>query len=82
MGCHTVGLTCLASWLHLYLLQPPSVRPFRWRLVFVLSALQEQATSLMLKCNIDSTVNHLHDGILLGLKVRGALHHLVGCTMY
>uniref|UniRef100_A0A7S0WQE3 Ubiquitin carboxyl-terminal hydrolase n=1 Tax=Chlamydomonas leiostraca TaxID=1034604 RepID=A0A7S0WQE3_9CHLO len=29
---------------------------------------EETQSGYMLKCNIDSTVNHLHDGILLGLK--------------
>lgn len=29
---------------------------------------QESASTYALKCNIDATVNHLHDGIVLGLK--------------
>ncbi len=30
--------------------------------------LQEASTNYVLKCNIDTTVNHLHDGIALGLR--------------
>jgi len=30
--------------------------------------MQEQATSYVLRCNIGSTTNHLHEGILLGLR--------------
>ncbi len=29
---------------------------------------QESSTNYVLKCNIDSTVNHLNEGIALGLK--------------
>eukprot|EP00199_Chlamydomonas_sp_CCMP681_P000977 CAMPEP_0119108676 /NCGR_PEP_ID=MMETSP1180-20130426/15598_1 /TAXON_ID=3052 ORGANISM="Chlamydomonas cf sp, Strain CCMP681" /NCGR_SAMPLE_ID=MMETSP1180 /ASSEMBLY_ACC=CAM_ASM_000741 /LENGTH=509 /DNA_ID=CAMNT_0007094321 /DNA_START=16 /DNA_END=1548 /DNA_ORIENTATION=- len=42
--------------------------------------MQEEATTYALKCNIDSTINHLHDGITLGLKDDREKHsEVLGC---